>query len=176
MSNPVLTDERLDVPMTYEDLAAVGGGLGSAGFVVYDERRNMIDLAYQVSMFLHVESCGQCTPCKTGTQDITEALELLVRGVAEPGAVGPIISRRLATVTDGSRCYLPSQERRLISSLLEAFPDDLEERIGGIRGDLDLELPRLVDLVDGRAATDPRSGTKRPDWTYSETPVRLTTG
>ena len=66
VSNPVLHGDDLDVPITYEALSAAGGGLGSAGFIVYDDTRNMVDVAHQVSRFLHVESCGQCNACKGG--------------------------------------------------------------------------------------------------------------
>ena len=65
------------------------------------------------------------------------------------------------------------QEQRLVVSLLSKFPDDVDERLGGIPGDPGLVLPKLVDLRDGVAIVDSRMGLKQPDWTYSETPVRL---
>ncbi|MDJ0769127.1 MAG: NADH-ubiquinone oxidoreductase-F iron-sulfur binding region domain-containing protein [Ilumatobacter sp.] len=173
VSNPVLVGDALDAPMTYEALAAAGGGLGSAGFVVYDDTRNMVDVAHQVSRFLHVESCGQCNACKGGTFDITVALEQLVLdGEISERALWRL-RRSLETVTDGGRCYLPVQEQRLITSLLQRFPDDLDERAGGAPGDPDVVLPKLVDLVDGVAVVDAEMLLKQPDWTYAETPVRL---
>ena len=140
--------------------------------MVFDDSRNLVDLAYQVSRFLHVESCGQCNPCKTGTHDITAALEALVTGrhIEDSAAV---IERRLQTVTDASRCYLPTQERTVIASLLAADEDDLRERLAGVPGDLDVPLPRLVDLEGGVATVDARGPFKRSDWTYAETPVRF---
>lgn len=173
VSNPVLTGGALDVPVTYETLAAAGGGLGSAGFIVYDDTRNMVDVAHQVSRFLHVESCGQCNSCKGGTLDITVALEQLVLDGGVSDRAARQLRRSLETVTDGGRCFLPQQEQRLITSLLLRFPDDLDERMSGVAGDPDLVLPKLVDLVDGVAVVDARMGHKRPDWTYTETPVRL---
>ena len=89
VSNPVLCRRPVDTAIGYETLAAVGGGMGSAGFIVYDDRRNLVDVAYQVSRFLHVESCGQCNPCKTGTHDITAALEHLVAGTGSPARPSP---------------------------------------------------------------------------------------
>ena len=122
VSNPVLTADQLGTPITHESLAAAGGGLGSAGFIVYDDTRNMVDVAYQVSKFLHVESCGQCNPCKTGTHDITAALEHLVTATGSPRDAMATIERRLLTVTDASRCYLPTQEQRVIASLPPVIP------------------------------------------------------
>ena len=149
--------------------------MGSAGFIVYDDRRNLVDIAYQVSRFLHVESCGQCNPCKTGTQAITAALEHLVAGTGSAAEAVATIERRMLTVTDAARCYLATQERIVVTSLLEADEADLAARLGGQRGDLDVPLPKLVDIVDGVAELDPRADLKRPDWTYGETSVRLTT-
>ena len=66
VSNPVLPAAHLDAPVSYEGLAAAGGGLGSAGFIVYDDTRSMVAVARMVSRFLYVESCGQCRACKFG--------------------------------------------------------------------------------------------------------------
>jgi len=174
VSNTVLTADKLATPVSYEALADADGGLGSAGFIVFDDRRNMVDVAYQVSRFLHVESCGQCNPCKTGTHDITAALEHLVLGTGSHSSAVATIERRVQTVTDASRCYLPTQEQRVVTSLLREFPDDLAERLDGVRGDPDVALPKLLDLVDGVAHIDPKARYKRSDWTYAESPVVFT--
>jgi NADH:ubiquinone oxidoreductase subunit F (NADH-binding) len=65
VSNGVITADNLDVPATYEDLAAVGSGLGSAGFIVYDDTADMVAVARMFARFLHVESCGQCGACSS---------------------------------------------------------------------------------------------------------------
>lgn len=173
VSNRALGEDQLDTPVSYEHLAAAGGGLGSAGFIVCDDRRNMIDVAYQVARFLHVESCGQCNPCKTGTGDIAAALESLVTASGDAAEHLATIQRRLITVTDASRCYLPTQAQILVPSILQGYPDDLATRLAGHPGDLDVPLPKLVDLADGVATIDSAQDRKRPDWTYGETPVRL---
>ena len=172
VANPVLTADKLSTPITYEHLAAADGGLGSAGFIVYDDQRNMIDVAYQALRFLYVESCGQCNPCKTGTADIASGLEQLIAGTVDADSTLAVIARRLATITDASRCYLPTQAQRLLISLLQRFPQDLAERME-YTGDLDVPLPKLIDVIDGVAHHDHSHAQKRPDWTYAETPVRL---
>jgi NADH:ubiquinone oxidoreductase subunit F (NADH-binding) len=174
VANPVLTAAELGAAVSYEGLGAVGSGLGSAGFIVYDDTRNMVDVAYQVSRFLHVESCGQCNSCKLGTSDITTLLERLVLGEATDIDVVAHLRRALAGVTDAARCYLPTQEQRLIASLLDRFPDDLAERLAGIAGDIDVPLPKIVDIRDGIAELAMGPPHKHPDWTLQETPVRLT--
>jgi NADH-quinone oxidoreductase subunit F len=133
----------------------------------------MVDVAHRVARFLHVESCGQCTPCKTGSGAVNTAFEQLVLDGALGSRASNELERALQTITDGSRCFLPQQVRTVIPSLLAAFPDDLEERLAGRTGDIDVPFPKLVDLADGVATVDESIDRKLPDWTYSEVPVRL---
>jgi NADH:ubiquinone oxidoreductase subunit F (NADH-binding) len=168
VANPVLTGDQLDTPCSYEGMAAVGSGLGAAGFLVLDDTTSMVEVAQLVSRFLHVESCGQCPACKLGCGAVTERLDLLALGEATPDDLDTI-AYRLRTVTDGNRCYLPVQEQLVISSLLQTFPGDVAAALGGqplaARG---LAVPKLVDLADGRATFDERQAHKRPDWTYDD--------
>jgi NADH-quinone oxidoreductase subunit F len=168
VANPVLTGDQLDTPCSYEGMAAVGSGLGAAGFLVLDDTTSMVEVAQLVSQFLYVESCGQCPACKLGCGAVTERIDLLARGEATPDDLDTI-AYRLRTVTDGNRCYLPVQEQLVISSLLQTFPGDVAAALGGqplaARG---LTVPKLVELADGRATFDERQAHKRPDWTYDD--------
>jgi NADH-quinone oxidoreductase subunit F len=159
VSNPVLHGELIDTPLTYEHMEAVGAGLGTGGFIVYDDRTDPAELAYAVSRFLGIESCGQCSACKLGCEAVTELLSSL-DGVTE-GAVYGDISARLANVTDASRCFLPSQEQRVVTSLLPDMHDP-ESR----RPERGLELTKIVDLVGDRFVLDDTQSRKRSDWTY----------
>jgi len=174
VANPVITGDHLAAGVSYEGLAAVGAGLGSAGFIVYDDSRNMVDVAYQVSRYLHVESCGQCNSCKLGTLDVTTLLEQLVLGAAPSIDVVASIRRHLARVTDSARCYLPTQEQRVVASLLDEFPDDLADRLAGVPGDPDVPLPKIIDIRDGVADLAAGPPHKHPDWTLRDVPVRVT--
>lgn len=160
-ANPVLGAEALDAPVSHEGLAAVGGGLGSAGFIVYDDRTNLVEVARLASNFLYVESCGQCPPCKLGTGAITERLDRLARGVGDEADV-EAIGARLATVTDANRCYLGTQEQVLIASILRRFPEDVVAALDGGIAARGLEVPKLLE-VD---RFDPDQARKQPDWTY----------
>ena len=162
----VLDAGRLATPLTYEHFEAAGSGLGAAGFIVYDDTACMVEVAAMVSRFLSVESCGQCPPCKLGTGYITEVLDRLCAG---DGAEADLarIHERLRIVTDGSRCYLPAQERTLISSLIERFPEDFVAHLEGrCPSQRVLSTPKIVDLQDGIVTYDAKQDRKRPDWTY----------
>jgi NADH:ubiquinone oxidoreductase subunit F (NADH-binding) len=167
VSNPVLPGTRLDVPVSYEDLAAAGGGLGSAGFVVYDDTACMVQLACLVARFLWVESCGQCPPCKLGTGAITGALESFAAGRVDEHDTDQL-QHWFANVADANRCALPVEAQRVVPSLLAEFPDDFAAHERGkcsLRHDL--TIPKIVDIVDGVAVYDERQALKRPDWTYA---------
>jgi NADH-quinone oxidoreductase subunit F len=167
VANPVLTAAGLTAPVSYEGLAAAGGGLGSAGFIVYDDTRNMVGVARMVSRFLYVESCGQCRACKNGCGEVTRRLDTLA---ARRGDVLDVetIGERLRGVTDQNRCYLGEEEQLTISSLLRTFPDDFVDALE-VGGDLidTPTVPKLVDLIDGRAVYDERQNRQLPDWTYA---------
>lgn len=166
VANSVVTADQLDVPCSYEDMDEIGSGLGAAGFMVFDDTAPMLEVAEVISRFLYVESCGQCPACKLGCGAVTELLARLVAGEATPDDLDTI-AFRLQTCTDGNRCYLPVEERLVITSLLRAFPDEVATALAGKpvarRG---LAIPKIVDLDDGRVVYDTRQAEKRPDWTY----------
>src|SRR5690606_13324116 len=60
VANAVVTAADLDAPISYEGFQAIGSGIGSAGFIVYDDTACMVAVAHLFSRFLAVESCGQC--------------------------------------------------------------------------------------------------------------------
>ena len=162
-ANPALTGADLDAPVSYEGLRDAGGGLGSAGFIVYDDRTNMVEVARLASNYLYVESCGQCSPCKLGSGEITERLDRIARSGGDDNDV-EAIGARLLTVTDANRCYLGTQEQVLISSILRLFPEDVVAALegGGIEG-RGLDVPKLVEIDQ----YDPNQHRKQPDWTYT---------
>ncbi|HEY2429856.1 MAG TPA: NADH-ubiquinone oxidoreductase-F iron-sulfur binding region domain-containing protein [Acidimicrobiales bacterium] len=169
VSNAVLTEDQLDTPLTYEDMQAAGSGLGSGGFLVFDDTTDMAAVAAGVSRFLAVESCGQCTPCKQDGIGLSEALARLCTDVAH---VDDLTRARAlaATVGDRARCYLGTQHQVVLESLLNVFAPDFEAHCGGRAAPVEPRLvAELVDIADGRARLDERHAAKQPDWTYDAT-------
>ena len=169
VANRVIPAADFATPLTYEDMRAAGTGLGAGGFALYDDTACMVDVAAVLSGFLAVESCGQCPPCKRGSGDITAALERLRAGNADQADLD-VVGARLRTVTDANRCYLGTEEQLLVSSILETFPEDFVEHLGGAcrlarRTHL---VPKVEDIADGTVVYDERQARKRPDWTYAD--------
>lgn len=172
VANAVITPEKLDIPLSFDRMKEAGSGLGSAGFIVYDDTACMVDVAYQFSKFLHVESCNQCPPCKMGSREITRDLRHLLDGEADSRVIDDIL--HIATWTpNGARCFLASEESIVVPSIVRAFLDDFGAHIED-RCQLrhNLTLPKLVDFSESAGFTyDESYARKRPDWTYADAPV-----
>ncbi len=70
----------IDLPIDYEALREAGSMMGSGGMVVMDDSTCMVDVARYFMEFLEDESCGQCFPCREGTQRLKEILDRICRG------------------------------------------------------------------------------------------------
>ena len=168
VANRVIPSTSFDTPLTYEDMRAIGSGLGAGGFALYDDTACMVETATVLSGFLAVESCGQCPPCKRGSADITAGLDRLRSGGGSDVDV-ELIGARLRTVTDANRCYLGTEEQLLVSSILETFPEDFADHLAGscrLAPRL-YRVPKVDDIADGVVVYDERQRLKRPDWTYA---------
>ncbi|WP_134773298.1 NADH-ubiquinone oxidoreductase-F iron-sulfur binding region domain-containing protein [Ornithinimicrobium flavum] len=169
LANALVTPDRLDTPLGFDTMRQAGSALGSGAFIVYDDTACMVQVAWMFSHFLHVESCGQCPPCKLGSQRVTEHLARLIDGSAERRDLDEIAAI-LPWVPNGGRCSLATSESVVVGSILDAFPEDFGAHLHGecsLRHDL--MLPKVVDYVPGKGFTyDQTYLDKQPDWTYRE--------
>jgi len=113
-SGPLRPDE-LEVPLTYEDLAAVGSTLGPAAVVVIArERSTVAELAKDTSAFLAAGSCGQCKGCRESLGQVALAFD----------AGDPERARQWADVALYGRgnCAHPTGAARFALRLLQTFP------------------------------------------------------
>ncbi|RMG96880.1 MAG: NADH oxidoreductase (quinone) subunit F [Chloroflexi bacterium] len=79
-SGPVITEEALDAPMTYEGLTPYGSVMGSSSVIVMDETTDMVWAALKMVHFFRHESCGKCTPCREGTFWMEKVLSRIYHG------------------------------------------------------------------------------------------------
>ena len=122
VSNPLLPSEGLGTPLSYEAMQEAGTGLGTGGFIVFDETIDLVAVVQGVSRFLAVESCGQCTPCKQDGLALADALDRLRRSEITSGDVDRV-NGLVTTVADGARCFLATQQQLVVDSLLTLFPE-----------------------------------------------------
>jgi NADH-quinone oxidoreductase subunit F len=167
VSHPLIPAAVFDTAASYEALDALGAGLGSAGFIAFDDSDDLAAVAAGVSRFLAVESCGQCTPCKQDGLALSELLAALVRGEADERTLGAIADRAV-TVNESARCFLAHQHQRVVTSVLRDFPDVLDAHLqAGPSGAAEpLLIAPIIDIRDGVATIDRDQATKQPDWTH----------
>jgi len=79
-SVPILLDEQLDAPASFDGVQKVGSLLGSAGLIVMDDSVCMVWLAANLLHFYRHESCGKCTPCREGGDWLYKLLTRIERG------------------------------------------------------------------------------------------------
>jgi NADH:ubiquinone oxidoreductase subunit F (NADH-binding) len=112
-----------------------------------------VKVGHALSTFLFEESCGQCPPCKLGTEEIADRLGALAAGRGDAGDVGEIAAWT-QRVTDANRCGLGAGQQVLAEGILEDFAADLAHHIGGepCPGEREIRVPRMTgyDAAAGR--------------------------
>ncbi|HVT02150.1 MAG TPA: NADH-quinone oxidoreductase subunit NuoF [Thermoanaerobaculia bacterium] len=83
-SAPMLTADEIDIPLTFDALMKAGSMLGSAGIIVLNSSACIVDSVWRLSRFFAHESCGQCTPCREGTNWLESILDRMERGEGRP--------------------------------------------------------------------------------------------
>ncbi|MGZ4639763.1 MAG: NADH-quinone oxidoreductase subunit NuoF [Actinomycetes bacterium] len=79
-STPLLTDAHLDVPLSYEGVAAAKSMLGTKALQIFDETTCVVRAVLRWTEFYAHESCGKCTPCREGTFWLVQILRRLENG------------------------------------------------------------------------------------------------
>ena len=159
----------LDTPLTYEDMAGAGSGLGTASLIVVGDGTDMTAVAAGVARFLAVESCGQCTPCKADGITLADALDRLCAG--EGGRADlDAASAALATIANGARCNLASQQQAVVGPILSGWDDEVVRRAtGATEAVTPVFISEIMAIDDeGEVTLDESRRTKQPDWTHDE--------
>jgi NADH-quinone oxidoreductase subunit F len=108
-----MTADEIDVPLDFNGPGTVGClGLGTAAVVVIDDSVNMVDVLYNCCRFFSHESCGQCTPCREGTNWMTRILHRIRSGEGQmrdldllaevAGSMGIIPGTTICGLSDGA--------------------------------------------------------------------------
>jgi NADH-quinone oxidoreductase subunit F len=115
-----------DIPMDFDTLAACGTMGGSGGVIVMDDSVDMVAALGNLNAFYSHESCGQCTPCREGSQWMKKITARMVHGEARPedGALLKSVADQIAGRTIcamGEACAWPTQ------SFVQKFADEFKE-------------------------------------------------
>jgi NADH-quinone oxidoreductase subunit F len=115
-----LTPDEIDVPMTFEDLRAIGSTFGSGAIMVFNDQTDLGDVLKRLGRFFQHESCGKCFPCQLGTQrqmEILERMESPLSGDRERlNDIG-------VTMTEASLCGLGQTAASAVLSAIKKWPE-----------------------------------------------------
>ncbi len=116
-----VTPAELDVALTFEGARAIGASLGSGVAMVFDDAADLQDAVLRIAAFFRDESCGQCVPCRVGTQRQEELLHRLASGrPLESVAAELVLFDEIAQVMrDASICGLGPTAPNAAQSAIE---------------------------------------------------------
>ena len=117
-SGGILPARLGDVPLDFGTLQEYGCLIGSAAVVIFSDQDNMKDVALNLLRFFEDESCGQCTPCRVGTEKSVQLME-------KPEWDTALLSELVTVMTDASICGLGQAAGNPISCVIKYFEEDL---------------------------------------------------
>jgi formate dehydrogenase len=117
-SGGILPASMADIPLDFGTLEEYGCFLGSGAVIVLSDQDSTKDAAYNLLRFFKAESCGQCTPCRNGTD---KAVKLMARDRWDPDLLGDLNT----VMRDASICGLGQAAPNPIASVFTHFPEDL---------------------------------------------------
>jgi formate dehydrogenase len=108
-----------DIPLDFGTLEKHGCFVGSHAVVILSDKDDMKAVALNLMKFFEDESCGQCTPCRTGT-------EKAVKLMSEPHWDKELLADLAQVMRDASICGLGQAAPNPLASVFKFFPDDLK--------------------------------------------------
>jgi NADH-quinone oxidoreductase subunit F len=122
-SFPILTADEIDVAMDFDSMRKINAFLGSAGIIVMDEDTCMVKALEIIDRFYHLESCGQCTPCREGTGWLHKLLVRLEQGDGKPEDID-LMDRICTNMMGNTVCVLADAAAMPTQSFLSKFRDE----------------------------------------------------
>jgi formate dehydrogenase len=118
-SGGILPASMANVPLDFDTLTPYGCFIGSAAVVVFSDKDTAAAAARNVMKFFAEESCGQCTPCRVGTE---KALQLMQAKQWDK----PLLQDLSQVMMDASICGLGQAAPNPVRSVLKYFPAEVD--------------------------------------------------
>ena len=122
-SGGILPASMADIPLDFGTLEKYGCFVGSHAVVILSDKDDMKAVALNLIKFFEDESCGQCTPCRVGTE---KAAHLMAHGPWDPA----LLDELAALMRDASICGLGQAAPNPLLSVLKYFPEELTKPLG----------------------------------------------
>jgi len=122
-SGGILPASMADLPLDFGTLEKYGCFVGSHAVVILSDRDDMKAVALNLMRFFEDESCGQCTPCRVGTE---KAVKLMASGPWNQALLNELSD----AMRDASICGLGQAAPNPLLSVLKYFPEELTKPLG----------------------------------------------
>ncbi|SFT94746.1 NADH-ubiquinone oxidoreductase-F iron-sulfur binding region domain-containing protein [Halomonas saccharevitans] len=126
-SGGILPASKADIPLDFDTLQAEGCFIGSAAVIVISDQDELRAVAANLLAFFADESCGQCTPCRVGTEKMLSLVERPEWDVEQ-------LQRLSQVMMDASICGLGQAAPNPVLGLLKDFRDELAGQHVIVRG------------------------------------------
>jgi formate dehydrogenase len=120
-SGGILPARLADVPLDFDTLQPLGCFIGSAAIIVLSQHDTAMDAARNLMRFFEDESCGQCTPCRSGT---AKARLLMEKDTWDTELLGELSQ----VMRDASICGLGQAAPNPVDCVIKYFPEELERK------------------------------------------------
>jgi len=127
-SGGCIPEEKLDLPVGFDELTKAGSMMGSGGMIVMDEDTCMVDVARYFIHFLTEESCGKCVPCREGLRQMNKILTDITKGKGKEGDI-ELLEVLSETAMEASLCALGKSAPNPFLSTLNYFKSEYEAHI-----------------------------------------------
>jgi len=118
-SGGILPASKADLPLDFGTLEKFGCFVGSHAVVILSDKDDMKAVALNLMKFFEDESCGQCTPCRNGTE---KAVKLMSDEVWDQALLDDLA----IVMRDASICGLGQAASNPLTSVIKFFSDDLK--------------------------------------------------
>ncbi len=128
-STMILRGDQLEgIRMDVDSLKAAGSSVGTAGIIVMDSDTDLIKVITRIAEFYYHESCGQCTPCREGTDWMFKILKRFENYQANLEDIDLLMD--IANNIEGNTvCALGDAAAWPVQSMIRRFRDEFENRI-----------------------------------------------
>ena len=109
-----------DIPLDFGTLEKYGCFIGSAAVIVLSGQDSVKGAALNLMRFFEDESCGQCTPCRVGTQKAAILMQ-------QPVWNRELLDELSQVMRDASICGLGQAASNPLTSVIKYFPEEFKE-------------------------------------------------
>jgi formate dehydrogenase len=122
-SGGILPASMADIPLDFGTLEQYGCFVGSHAVVILSDKDDLKAVALNLMRFFEEESCGQCTPCRVGTE---KAAKLMAKGPWN----AQLLAELSTAMRDASICGLGQAAPNPLLCVLKYFPEELQKPLG----------------------------------------------